>query len=343
MSSRPGQAHATRRADHGAGKRLRARIRHAAFTRLPSALAGGRLQRSRSQRKLDVVDREIALPDLPDELDGLTIAHFSDMHVGELLRIDRLPRLVRRVNRLNADLIAVTGDYVDLSLDVIRPVVEAMSRLEAPLGVYHVPGNHDYLQDSDAVPACFRRAGLNMLLNEHIDITRHEQRVRVAGIDWANREDQFKSLVPRAFQRPRRHDHDASVTSDADASPAAAREDAPALRILLAHHPHAFDAAVAEGVHLTLSGHTHGGQLATRTTPLDGDAIPPRQASARGRFSMTSLSCRYQHGLYRRNGRCLHVTAGVGSWFPWRINCPAEIVRLTLRATPDPAAEPSHP
>ncbi len=90
--------------------------------------------------------------------------------------------------------------------------------------------------------------------------------------------------------------------------------DPDAFTILLAHHPHAFDPAAAAGIPLTLTGHTHGGQLMLTKDIGAGPAM-----------------FRYWSGLYRKGKRALVVSNGVGNWFPLRINAPAEIAHLTLR------------
>ena len=113
---------------------------------------------------------------------------------------------------------------------------------------------------------------------------------------------------------------DRSGVAERDAVIAASVREVAALRqpgafpILMAHHPHAFDAAAAAGLPLTLSGHTHGGQL------MLGDDL-----------GAGPLFFRYWSGVYRRGASQLVVSNGVGNWFPLRINAPAEIVHLTLR------------
>ena len=87
-----------------------------------------------------------------------------------------------------------------------------------------------------------------------------------------------------------------------------------AFPILLAHHPHAFDAAAEAGLPLTLSGHTHGGQLMLDSHRGFGSAI-----------------FRYWSGLYQKNASQMIVSNGVGNWFPIRVNAPAEIIHITLR------------
>ncbi|MCX5660023.1 MAG: hypothetical protein NTW19_09915, partial [Planctomycetota bacterium] len=202
------------------------------------------------------------------------------------------------------DLIAVTGDFVDLSLDVLDEVIAALRSLEAPLGVHLVMGNHDYLDDGPQLIRRFREAGLGLLLNESIDIPHNGCRISVAGIDFHHRPAGLARHVHRTLGAVRRRNE-------------------PDLSLLLAHHPDAFDFACRHHVDLTLSGHTHGGQL-----------VFSNLRGKKGSIGLGSLAFRYPRGLYQRGHCHLYVNSGVGSWFPLRVNCPAEIACLTLRCQP---------
>ena len=294
-------------------RRIKAQIRHAALTRMPVRLTSGGLTRNRMVRRLRITPRDVILPELPDALDGLRIAHLSDLHVGELIPPDRLPEIVEATNALEADLIAVTGDLVDLHLKVLPEVVEALAGLEAPLGVYFVLGNHDHLVDGDKVATALTDAGLNLLMNEQRMLDVRGCAVRVSGIDFAHRPIDLTRMVRRAI-RPLRDRPEADLS------------------LLLSHHPDGFDPACRHDVDLTLAGHTHGGHV----TFLNG-------RGKKGSMGLGSLAFRYPRGLYRRGYRYLYVTTGVGSWFPVRFNCPPEIACLTLQGQPDPAIDLSHP
>jgi hypothetical protein len=277
-------------------------------------LTRGRLSRVRSLRRIRLVERVLAMPSLPDALDGLRITHLSDLHVGTLIPPSRLPGLIAAANGLHGDLIAVTGDFIDLKHDVLDKVIEALRRLKAPLGVFLVPGNHDYLENGPELVRQFRKAGLALLVNQTVCVQHRGCTVLVAGIDYADEPRQLAHLVRNTMRR-------------------AADGHKPGLRVLLSHHPDAFDAAGSHGIDLTLSGHTHGGQL-----------LLFKHRGAKGSLSLGSLAFQYPRGLYRRGQRYLYVTSGVGSWFPWRLRCPAEIALLTLRAEPDPVMSgASHP
>ncbi|MBI1373805.1 MAG: hypothetical protein GC159_13860 [Phycisphaera sp.] len=281
-------------------KRRRAAIRHAIFTRGAVRLTGGRVARPRPGKDFDVNGRVVTLPKLPDALCGMTITHLSDPHVGELITPDHLPHIVESANELGGDLIAVTGDFVDFSNAYLPAVVDAMSKLEAPLGAWFVLGNHDYLDDGAEVCRAFKSAGLNLLMNEGHRLAFRDHAIALGGIDWADKPADLQRLVQHTCR---------AMPQQAD------------LRILLAHHPHAFDAAQELGIGLTLSGHTHGGQL-----------ILSNNHGKKGSIGLGNLAFRYTRGLYARGDSRLFVSSGVGSWFPVRIQCPAEITLLELQA-----------
>lgn len=282
-------------------RRLQAGVRHAALTRIPLLLSMGRAARSRSMTHLRLSQHQITLPRLPAHLDGLRLTHLSDLHVGELFTPSRLPELVQITNQLSGDLIAITGDLLDLTLEHLDQTIDAVKQMEAPLGVWLVMGNHDHLHDGSEVIRRCRAAGLSMLVNESVQVMHRGSRITIGGIDWAKRDHELARYVQSSF----------GETLAADDS----------LRLLLSHHPNAFDAAAAHYVDLTLSGHTHGGQVKL----FD-------RRGRKGSIGLGSLTHRYPHGLYHRSGSYLHVTSGVGSWFPLRFQCPAELACLTLRS-----------
>ncbi|QNN24530.1 metallophosphoesterase [Planctomycetales bacterium ZRK34] len=280
-------------------KRQRAAFRHAVFTRGAVRLSGGRLARPRPGKDFAVNHRVIDLPRLPDELCGLTITHLSDLHVGELVTPAHLPYIVEAANALESDLIAVTGDFVDFSNVYLPAIIEAMKQLAAPLGVYFVLGNHDFLDNGQQVADAFLKAGLNLLLNNTVDLEHYEKRITVGGINWADKHTQIARDVRATVNQMPKAD----------------------LRLLLAHHPHAFDAARRRGVDLTLSGHTHGGQV-----------LLSNKRGKKGSIGLANFGFRYTRGLYQHGDSRLFVSSGVGSWFPLRIRCPAEITRLELQS-----------
>ena len=207
---------------------------------------------------------------LPPRLDGMTIAHLSDFHVGRFTRGRVLERIVEETNRLDADMIALTGDFINHSLRDLPAAIEIIRALRARHVIAGCEGNHDLIEDPRTIRG---------------------QRVQLLGIPWSHGLSAMRGEIGAL----------------------AARRDSSAFPLLLAHHPHAWD--LAEGIPLTLSGHTHGGQLMLNE-----------------RLGAGPMLFRYWSGLYTRPGSSLVVSNGVGNWFPVRIQAPAEILHLTLRS-----------
>lgn len=318
-------------------RRARARIRLAALTTAPVWLSRGRLARVRHDRKLTPIHRDILLPDLPDALDSLRIAHLSDLHIGRLTTPAHLPWIIEACQQLDPHLIAVTGDFVDFSLSVLDEVIHALRRLSAPLGVYLVPGNHDYLDDGPELIRRLRGSGLRLMLNESCTLELGGAKLTVAGIDFPHRRSDLARFVHRTLSRssvaPRHADHVLKAKPRPATRDRVHRGRHPEhrcdLKVLLSHHPDAFDAATRHGVDLTLAGHTHGGQFVLADTN-----------GKRGSIGLGALAFKYPRGLYRRGNSYLYVNSGVGSWFPLRVKCPAEVACLTLRAG-EPVPRPS--
>jgi hypothetical protein len=243
-------------------------------------------------RRLDVV-----VPRLPPALDGVTIAHVSDLHVGRFTHGEILRELVTRTNELRPDLVFFTGDLIDHALADLPEGLDTLRQLEPRERLLMCEGNHDLFEGRERFERQVRAAGVRLLLNESAMLNVRGQDVQVLGLRWDQRgggravwlDEQMARVLP--LRRPG------------------------TFTVLLAHHPHAFDQAADAEIPLTLSGHTHGGQLMLTE---DIGAGP--------------LLFKYWSGLYRRGESSLVVSNGVGNWFPLRINAPAEILRLTLRS-----------
>ena len=233
---------------------------------------------------------DVPVPNLPPALDGVTIAHVSDFHVGRFTRGRVLERIVEETNRLNADVIALTGDFINHALSDLPAALDVVRALRARSIIAACEGNHDLIEDARAFRRESERGGLPLLLGETATTVIRGQRVQFFGLPW---------------------NHSAAGMRDSAAA-LLARRDPGAWPLLLAHHPHAWD--FAGDIPLTLSGHTHGGQLMLN-----------------GRVGGGPLFYRYWSGLYARQSGALVVSNGVGNWFPVRVQAPAEILHLTLR------------
>ena len=258
---------------------------------------------------------QITLPSLPPDLDGLTIAHVTDLHIGRFLPPDMIRRVADATNALSADLVAFTGDLNDLSAPDTQQGIEFMRRIDPRHGLAMIEGNHDVMADADRYEEAMLEAGLPLLLDSTLTfrIPGRLTPVQFSGISWGERKR--GSEMGRTGKDARRMFR---VYSQPETAASIARvlvqRQAAAFPILLAHHPHAFDPAEAVGFPLVLSGHTHGGQIMLNR-----------------HIGAGPMRFRYWAGLYEKQNSSLFISNGVGNWFPLRINAPAELVKLTLR------------
>lgn len=180
---------------------------------------------------------DIGIADLPPALDGLTIAHVTDVHVGRFTRGKVLERIVEATNGLNADVVALTGDLINDSLRAMPAALDLTNGLRAKQMVVTCEGNHDLIENPRIFYREAERGGLPLLRGEAAEMLFRGQKVQILGLPWARNEE--------AMER--------------DAKALLAKRDPSAWPLVLAHHPHAWDHL--EGIPLTLAGHTHGGQL----------------------------------------------------------------------------------
>jgi predicted MPP superfamily phosphohydrolase len=233
----------------------------------------------------------IDLERIPKNLDGFKIIHLSDIHHSPFTNIEHIKRAVKIANRLKPDMFVLTGDYVSHETQYIAPVAKVLGKLRSEFGTYACLGNHDHWTDAASVTGHFREEGINVLINEGFRFEGRGGSFWLAGVD----------------------DHMVGLTD----VPAALKGSYPdEMKLLLAHNPIIFRKAVRAGVDLTLSGHTHGGQVKIRD---DEKRILPRR--------------RLSSGLHRRKSSQIYITRGIGTVvLPVRYQCPPEISLLTMRS-----------
>ncbi|HJV22032.1 MAG TPA: metallophosphoesterase [Holophagaceae bacterium] len=244
---------------------------------------------------------ELPFEDLPEGLDGLRIALLSDLHVGPLIPGQVLALWRQALQGLQPDLVLYGGDFVDSRPEELAPFLGLFHDVTCPLGSFAVLGNHDYFQDPRPIWRGLESIGIRPLENAHVILERNGARLALVGL-------QDPMALNGRFQ---------GVTFGPGPDPLTAGRDLPAdaFRICLNHRPSEWAAAVATGARLTLSGHTHGGQI----------NLIPGLNSARILGPHTS-------GLYQEDGRTLFVTRGLGVVaLPMRINAPPELPLLVLR------------
>jgi predicted MPP superfamily phosphohydrolase len=262
---------------------------------LVGAAVGGTGFGYHEARKLSkVVEVDVPVDGLRAELDGFKIAQISDVHVGPTIKRPFLQAVVDRVNSLDADLIALTGDMVDGFVDDMRQEVSPIRELRARYGAYYVTGNHEYYWDGPGWCDEMAQCGLHVLVNAH----------HVVDVDGA-------SLVVGGVTDYRAGSREEGHASD----PHRAIEGAPEadFRLLLAHQPKSVWEAAEAGFDLQLSGHTHGGQFWPWSLFV-GFAHP------------------FYTGLNDYEDMQIYVSRGTGYWGPpMRLGVPSEITLLTLR------------
>jgi predicted MPP superfamily phosphohydrolase len=246
-----------------------------------------------ARRVAPVVRVDIPVAGLPAALEGFTIAQISDIHVGPTIKRAFVEGIVKRVNRLGADMVAITGDIVDGSVHELAAHTAPLAQLASRHGTYVVTGNHEYYSGANAWIRELRRLGTRVLLNEHVVLEHDGARLTIAGVtDYSA------------------HHFDAGHRSD----PAAAARGSPAnvTRVLLAHQPRSAASAAAAGYDLQLSGHTHGGQFW------------PWNLFVRLQQPFTS-------GLNKLGRMWVYINRGTGYWGPpMRFGIPSEITRIRL-------------
>jgi predicted MPP superfamily phosphohydrolase len=258
-----------------------------------SAGVVGALALRRALARVEVKEVGVRLPRLPAAHDGTTIVQLTDLHVGPTIGRAFIEDIVRRTNQLRPDLVAITGDLVDGSVESLRHAVEPLRDLQARHGVFFVTGNHEYFSGAGPWIAELGRLGIRVLRNERVSVG------GAAGFDLAGIDDHSAGRLGEA---------------PSDLNRALAGRDRGRAVVLLAHQPRAIFEASKLGVDLQLSGHTHGGQIWPFTY-------------------LVKLQQPYVAGLHQHGDTQIYVSPGTGYWGPpMRLGTRAEITRITLRA-----------
>lgn len=269
----------------------------------PAAIAYGTLV----GRNIYEVNRiELSFDDLPESFDGYSIVHISDIHARSFSnRAESLAKAVEKINSLDADLIAFTGDLITLVPDEVDIISRELGSMKSEDGVVSVIGNHDYgtyapddpdtdVPRLDILVSKEKSLGWEPLLNENRIIRRGCDSIAVIGVENTSPSGHFPS--GGNLQR--------------------ASEDTESLfRILLTHDPQHWEAeAVGKGYPLTLSGHTHAMQLS-----LFG-------------WSPSRYIFKQYRGIYKTEGQYLYVNVGLGETIlPARVGASPEITLITLK------------
>lgn len=261
---------------------------------------------TKGPKQLETVRYDLYFSNLPKDFDGYKIVHFSDAHVGTLSIIGKetLQHVVNTINGEHADAIVFTGDLQNIEPSELYPCQEMLSSLHAKDGVFSVLGNHDYsryVNADDLVKAANerelqdaeRRLGWTLLMNEHASIVRNCNSLVIAGTENGGKHCD-----------PQRADINKTMQGISDS----------AFVIMLQHNPAMWktDLLPRCSPELTLSGHTHGGQISffgkRLTQPFTDE----------------------DYGLYEDSGRYMYVTSGISGLLPLRYGIYPEIAVITL-------------
>jgi uncharacterized protein len=242
---------------------------------------------------LSIEHERIVLNRLPPAFESFRIVQLSDIHHGPFSDRTQIERAVETANRLQPDIIALTGDYISKERHYAAPCAEMLGRLKAKYGVYAVLGNHDHWTDAALITDLFRAEGITVLINEGMRFELNGSAFWLAGVD-----DTMVGL------------------EDISLALAGARQGE--MKLLLAHNPIVLRRAARADVDLVLSGHTHGGQVALRSEPSQSGGPRRRFLKGLGRLGNTQI--------YVNRGLGTVV-------LPIRYGCPPEVSLLELRCS----------
>lgn len=240
----------------------------------------------------------LAYEGLPAELDGFKVAQISDTHIGPFFDMAKMDRVLAMTAAEKPDVLVITGDLID-DLNLLAPAMERLSRFapDVPKGVYFCWGNHEYFRGVSTIRRALEATPVQLLHNSNRQITNGVRPAFLLGVDypWAKKGDD-QQTVRQAFFRQAI----SGVPNNA-------------FCLLLAHHPGFIDDGFDNNIPLTLTGHTHGGQVAL------------------GGYPLLPLQYKYMRGFYERGGHYGYVSLGTGHWLPFRLGSPAEVAFFNFK------------
>ena len=250
-----------------------------------------------AEKEMVVRHFPLFFPGLEQDLKGFKIAQISDTHLGPFFTLDRFDEVIHLVIKEKPDMVVITGDLID-DLSLLVPAVEKLNQMDAliPYGIYFCWGNHEYFRDINRIRLELGKSKIHVLQNSNIPIIVGTCTFYLLGVDYpwpqnvSEKDDIRQQFMKKAIE---------NIPNGA-------------FRVLLAHHPDFLFEGFAAKIPLTLSGHTHGGQV-----NFLGHSLLP-------------VSYYYMRGLYQENDTYGYVNTGAGQWIPFRLGCPPEISIFTL-------------
>ena len=244
----------------------------------------------------EIITEKLFIKNLPPAFHNFTITLISDIHSSIFMPKEDMKRYAAAVNDVRSDMIVVTGDFVNSMEEEVYPFAEAFVDLNAQYGVFGCLGNHDYFANVNVVAKEVNQCGIRLLRNERIALEKNGEKIYLLGVDDFGKKvtatERFSQLV---------HNTESTIP-----------------KILLCHRPYFFEEASLNNIDVTLSGHTHGGQVVF--AKIGRTIITP-----------ALVASPYVWGLYKKNNAQMYVNRGLGTVaMPIRVNCPPEITKITL-------------
>jgi predicted MPP superfamily phosphohydrolase len=252
---------------------------------------------------VETTQQRIRLRRLPRAFDGFRIVQLSDLHISPFMSAEEIRRYVGIANQLKGDLVVLTGDFLTYDPSAEGAVVQALSGLKAPFGVFGCLGNHEiYTETEDSITRLFAAGGTRILRGDHAALNSGGSVLNLMGVDYQSRRGRVEA--PGHPVREYLQGIEQLLVPDT-------------VNILLSHNPNTFDRAAELGIDLSLGGHTHGGQVTL-------DFIHPSLSPSR-------LITPYVRGLFQKGDSQLYVNRGIGTVdYPSRFGSRPEITVFEL-------------
>jgi len=282
------------RPEQSEGRRAFLRTVRSALFLAPVAAAGYGVFIERLDLRLR--EQKLVFPDLPKDLDGLRLVQITDIHLSPFLSERQLLRAVDMANETRAHIALVTGDLITFSGDPLDICMKHLAGLRSDAGIFGCLGNHErYVQVEDYVEEQGTRMGMHFLRDRAAQFRFGDSVLNLAGVDY------------QAMKQPYLVGADGLVQPNS-------------FNVLLSHNPDVFPVAVRQGYHLTVAGHTHGGQIRVEILSKD--------------LNVARFFTPFVDGEYRQGGSAIFVSRGIGTiGLPARLGAPPEVALLRLCRT----------
>ena len=248
-------------------------------------------------RWIKTTDIVISSADVPKPFNGSRIVFISDIHLGPYLSSQRLSGIVNRINEIKPEMIILGGDYVHYRYRYIEPVFSELGKLRADHGVYAVLGNHDHYAGADSTRKMMAKYGIISINNQSVWVKKGSDSIKIGGVGDLWEDIQIPENTLNALKKSN-------------------------FAILVSHQPDYIENMNTDLIDLTLSGHTHGGQITF--FGWWAPVLPSKYGQ------------KYRYGLVDSGRMKSYISSGIGTVaIPFRFFCRPEIVVIHLRKASD--------